>query len=136
VVRVGFVTLFIEQTGKVKLCTYILRFLFVLTVFSSCEKEIGSKGNVLVTVKYNTDAIAQARVYLKRGSDTTSVILPINFDKQTGADAIGQSYFENLLPDIYTIFVVGYSQQASKLVTGKVVIQIRARCNKVTVETN
>src|ERR1035437_766930 len=98
---------------------HILTFLIIATIIFACDKERDNKGSVLVTVKYSDEAIAQAGVYLKRGNDTTSIALPTNFDKQTGSDAIGQVFFENLQPDTYTISAKGYSQRAGRLVSGK-----------------
>ena len=101
----------------------------------SCKKDKYNNGNVLVTVKYNNEAIAHAGIYLKKGNNVTSVVPSTNFDKQIGADAIGQAYFENLPPDTYTIFAKGFSQQAGKQVTGKTVIQIKTDYQEVTVDT-
>ena len=114
---------------------FILLFVVVL---SSCEKEEGN-GSVLVTVKYNGKAVEQASIYLKRGNDTTIAIPPTTFDKQTSGDAIGQAYFDNLQPDIYTIYGKGYSQQKGGQVSGKTTVTITKRFREnsydVTVNT-
>lgn len=111
-----------------------------IMLFSACEKDTDGNGNILVTVKYNGQAVSQASIYLKRGNDTTTTIPPAIFDKQIGADAVGQAYFENLTPDTYTIFAKGYSQQKSGTVTGKttttVVKRFRQNQNDVTINTN
>lgn len=109
-----------------KNCIIISIAILFATWFLSCEKEEGN-GNILVTVNYNGQAVSQAGIYLKRGNDTINVVPPPEFDKQTGADAIGQAYFSNLQPDVYTLFAKGYCQQKGGLVKGKAFVTVKQR---------
>lgn len=110
----------------------------ILTMILSCTKDDGS-GSILVTAKHNGQGLSQATIYLKKGNDTSTVVPLAAFDLMQGADAIGQAYFDNIEPGIYTLFAKGYSQQSNRTVKGKTFVTVRKRFRQneydITIET-
>lgn len=94
--------------------------IFLIFSLLACDENEGN-GSLLVTVEHESHPVEQATIYLKAGIDTTSLFTNTlaSTYKIIRADAIGQAYFDNLLPNTYTIYGVGYSVNKKNRVEGE-----------------
>lgn len=103
-----------------------LTFIVFCFIALSCSKE-NDYGNVLVTIKYNGQAIDQPLIYMKKGTLTNPNISLDKYDKVGSGDASGQVTFSNLAPDNYFFYTRGYSSSKSTYVTGQTSITVKSR---------
>lgn len=108
----------------------------IITLLTSCDKDLNGNGNILAHVQHNGKAIDQPMIYVKLDSQASET----SFDYRQSGDAIGEAYFKNLKPGTYYIFSKGYDPSAKQYLTGTktVTIQYRSRQNesKVFIDLN
>lgn len=114
-------------------------FLLFITFFSSllsCDEQL-TTGSLLITVKYDSELVGQATIYIKAGTLQNPNIGLKDYDYVQRADGSGQAYFSKLLPGNYYIYAVGYHSNTQVSGDSGLTIAKHTRQNvtKVTVMT-